>query len=213
LAVIVNDRDIIIERMELGSWATNAYSVVCPRTGDSALIDAPPTVWTLVKKLKDTNLKYILLPHSHIDHIAGLQAIRKRVPTPLAVHAADNQNWLPFPPEILLQDGDVVRVGHINMKAIFTPGHTPGSMCFLLGKYLLSGDTLFPGGPGRTVGPAEFKQIVKSIAEKIIVLPDDTAVFPGHGGATVLKKEKEEFAVFASRHHPDLSGDIVWLTS
>ncbi len=213
MAIIVNDRDIRIERMELGSWATNAYTVVCPQTGESALIDAPPEAWTIVKKLKDTNLKYILLTHSHIDHIAGLTALRKRVPAPLAVHAADNQEWLPFPPEILLKDGDVVQVGRIRIEALYTPGHTPGSMCFRMGKYLLSGDTLFPGGPGRTVGPAEFKLIIKSITEKILVLPDDTAVFPGHGDATVLRKEKEEFAVFASRPHSDLSGDVVWLTA
>jgi hydroxyacylglutathione hydrolase len=213
LAAIVNDRDIRIERMELGSWATNAYTVVCPQTGESALIDAPPEAWTIVKKLKDTNLKYILLTHSHIDHIAGLTALRKRVPAPLAVHAADNQEWLPFPPDILLKDGDVVQVGRIRIEALYTPGHTPGSMCFRMGKYLLSGDTLFPGGPGRTVGPAEFKLIIKSITEKILVLPDDTAVFPGHGDATVLRKEKEEFAVFASRPHSGLSGDVVWLTA
>jgi hydroxyacylglutathione hydrolase len=213
LAVVVNDPDIRIERMELGSWATNAYGVVCPQTGDSILIDAPPTAWTFIKKFKDTSLRYILLTHSHIDHVAGLQAIRKRVPAPLAVHPADNQSWLPFPPEILLKDGDVIQIGQILIKVIFTPGHTPGSVCFLIDKYLISGDTLFPGGPGRTVGPAEFKRIIKSITEKILVLPDETVVFPGHGEATVLKKEKDEFAVFASRPHPDLNGDVVWLTS
>jgi len=95
---------------------------------------------------------------------------------------------------------------------LHTPGHTPGSLCFRVGRYLISGDTIFPGGPGRTSSPDDFKQIIKSITEKIFVLPDDTQIYPGHGNSTVLKNEKEEFAVFASRpHEPNLCGEVLWL--
>jgi len=95
---------------------------------------------------------------------------------------------------------------------LHTPGHTPGSLCFRVGRYLISGDTIFPGGPGRTSSPDDFKQIVKSITEKIFVLPDDTQIYPGHGNSTVLKNEKEEFAVFTSRpHEPNLCGEVLWL--
>ena len=76
---------------------------------------------------------------------------------------------------------------------------TPGSLCFKTGRYLISGDTIFPGGPGATRSPTALRQIIKSITEKIFVLPDDTQIYPGHGDATVLKKEKDEFAVFSSR--------------
>jgi glyoxylase-like metal-dependent hydrolase (beta-lactamase superfamily II) len=87
-------------------------------------------------------------------------------------------------------------------------------VCFKVGRYLLAGDTIFPGGPGKTRSPADLKQIIKTITEKIFVLPDDTLVYPGHGESTILKKEKLEFAVFQSRpHDPNLCGDVVWLSS
>jgi len=210
--VIIDNRDIRIERLELGSWATNAYTVVCPRTGKSALIDVPAGATTIVKNLKGTDLQIMLLTHNHIDHIGGLKATRNRVFAPLAVHTADNQKWLPFLPEILLKDGDVIQVGDVTIEAIHTPGHTPGSMCFKVGGVLLAGDTIFPGGPGRTVSPDDFRQIVKSITEKIQVLPDETKVYPGHGDSTILKKEKEELAIFSSRlHDSSLCGDVTWL--
>jgi glyoxylase-like metal-dependent hydrolase (beta-lactamase superfamily II) len=117
------------------------------------------------------------------------------------------------PPEIQLNDGDIVSFGNIKLEVLHTPGHTPGSLCFKTGKYLLSGDTIFPGGPGKTWSPADLQQLIKSITSKIFVLDDDTQVYPGHGDAAVLKKEKDEFAVFSTRpHHPDLCGDVLWLS-
>jgi glyoxylase-like metal-dependent hydrolase (beta-lactamase superfamily II) len=83
-----------------------------------------------------------------------------------------------------------------------------------VGKYLIAGDTIFPHGPGHTISPAGFHQIVKSLTEKVFVLPDGTLVFPGHGDGTVLGKEKEEFRLFSSHtHSPDLCGDVLWLES
>jgi len=83
----------------------------------------------------------------------------------------------------------------------------------LTGRYLISGDTIFPGGPGKTGTSADFKQIVKSIETRLFVLPDDTEVYPGHGDATVLGNEKKAFATFASKpHHPNLCGDVLWLS-
>jgi glyoxylase-like metal-dependent hydrolase (beta-lactamase superfamily II) len=79
---------------------------------------------------------------------------------------------------------------------------------------LLAGDTIFPGGPGKTGSPASFQQIVRSITEKIFALDEDTQVYPGHGGPTLLKKEKGEFTAFSSRQHkPDLCGDVLWLSA
>jgi glyoxylase-like metal-dependent hydrolase (beta-lactamase superfamily II) len=92
-----------------------------------------------------------------------------------------------------------------------TPGHTPGSLCFYTEGYLISGDTLFPDGPGKTGSPADFSQIVQSLKDKIFVLPDDTQVFAGHGDDTVLGKEKQAFEAFSARpHDPDLCGDVLW---
>ncbi|MFC1995131.1 MBL fold metallo-hydrolase [Chloroflexota bacterium] len=210
---MVKDDDIQIERLELGPFGTNAYIIICQKTRDSVLIDAPADASTIMDKLEGTNPKYILLTHNHMDHIGALSKLLSRLKVPLAAHALDAER-LPVPPKILLNDGDVVSFGNIMLEVLHTPGHTPGSLCFKLGKYLMSGDTIFSSGPGKTGSPADFQQIVQSITERIFPLPDDTQIYPGHGAATVLKKEKDEFAVFSSRPHgSNLCGDVLWLSS
>ncbi len=213
MAVVVSDNRIQIERLELGPWGTNAYVIICRQTGDSVLVDAPADASTIMKRLQDTNPKHILLTHNHMDHIGALSELRSRLKVPLAAHVADTAG-LPSPPQMLLDDGDVVSFGEVKAEVLHTPGHTRGSLCFKIGKYLVSGDTIFPGGPGKTTSPADLRQIIKSITDKILVLPDDTEIYPGHGDPTILKKEKNEFAVFSSRpHDPNLCGDVLWLPS
>jgi len=213
MVVVAKDADIQIERLELSPFGTNAYIAICQKTRDSVLIDAPAESNTIMDSLKNTNPKYILLTHNHMDHIGALAELQARLKVPLAAHALDTRN-LPSPPEILLSDSDTVSFGNLKFEVFHTPGHTPGGLCFKVGRYLISGDTIFPGGAGKTWSPADFKQIVKSITEKIFVLPDDTQIYPGHGDSTVLRKEKDEFAVFSSRpHNPDLYGDVLWLSS
>ncbi len=198
MTIVAEDDAIQIERLELGPFGTNAYIAICQATRDSVLIDAPAESNIIMDSLKNSGA------------LAELQA---RLKVPLAAHALDTRN-LPSPPEILLSDRDTVSFGNIKFEVFHTPGHTPGSLCFKVGRYLISGDTIFPGGAGKTWSPADFKQIVKSITEKIFVLPDDTQIYPGHGDSTVLPKEKNEFAVFSSRpHNPDLYGDVLWLSS
>jgi len=213
MVVVAKDAAIQIERLELCPFGTNAYIVICRKMRDSVLIDAPAEANIIMDRLKGTNPKYILLTHSHMDHIGALAELQAGLKVPLAAHALDARN-LPSPPEMLLNDGDTVSFGNLKFEVLHTPGHTPGSLCFKVGCYLISGDTIFPAGPGKTRSPADFKQIVKSITERIFVLPDDTQIYPGHGDSTVLRKEKNEFAVFSSRpHNPDLYGDVLWLSS
>jgi len=213
VVVVVKDYNIQIDRLELGPFGTNAYIVICQKTQDSVLIDAPAEEGIIMDRLKDTNPKYILLTHNHMDHLLALAALHSKLKVPLAAHALDAGN-LPSPPEMLLTDGDTIPLGNLKLEVLHTPGHTPGSLCFKVGRYLISGDTIFPGGPGKTGSPAAFKQIIKSITEKILVLPDNTPIYPGHGQSTVVKKEKEEFDVFSARSHsPNLCGEILWLSS
>ena len=213
MKIVAEDNAIQIERLELGSFGTNAYIVICQKTRDSVLIDAPAESGAIIDRLKSTRPKYILLTHNHMDHIGALAELRTRLKVPLAAHALDARN-LSSPPEILLNDSDTVSFGYLKFEVLHTPGHTLGSLCFRVGCYLLSGDTIFPGGPGKTTSPTDFKQIIKSITGKIFVLPDDTQIYPGHGDSTVLKKAKDEFTVFSSRpHNPDLCGDVLWLSS
>ena len=210
---MAKDDNIQIERLELGPFGTNAYIIICPKTRDSMLIDAPAEASTIMKKLEGTNPKYILLTHNHLDHIGALSELRSKLKVSLAAHTLDTGN-LPSPPEILLSDGDMISLGSLKFEVFHTPGHTPGSLCFKVGRYLLAGDTIFPGGPGKTWSPDDFRQIIKSITEKIFVLPDDTQIYPGHGDSTVVKKAKEAFVAFSSRSHdPNLCGDVLWLSS
>jgi hydroxyacylglutathione hydrolase len=211
--LVADSAVLSIERYELGSWATNSYHVVCRETGKSVLVDVPPGALTLIKELKGRVPDYILLTHSHIDHITGLKAFKARVNVPVAVHK-DDEKWMDVPADIYLKGGDEVQFGKQKIDVMHTPGHTPGSLCFRLGDYLISGDTIFPGGPGKTWSKEDFQQIIESIKTKIIVLPDETQIYPGHGAGTVLKKEKDEFAVFSSRpHDPNLHGDVTWLNT
>jgi len=213
MVTVVKDNDIQIERLELGPFGTNAYVIICRQTGDSVLIDAPAEASTIMESLKGTKPRYILLTHNHMDHIGALSELRSKLGVPIAAHAAD-ANSLPSLPEMLLNDGDTIPFGNIKLEVLHTPGHTLGSLCFRVGRYLISGDTIFPGGSGKTRSPDNFRQIIKSITDKILVLPDDTQIYPGHGEATILNKEKDEFAVFSSRPHaPNLCGDVLWLSS
>jgi len=213
MTVMVEDDSIKIEKLPLGPFGTNAYIVVCQKTKDSVLIDTPAEANTILERLKGTNPRYILLTHNHMDHLGALSELHSSLKVPLAVHASDSGN-LPSRPEMLLNDGDTIPVGELKVEVIHTPGHTPGSLCFKVDRYLISGDTIFTGGPGKSWSPDALKQIIDSITRKIFMLPDDTQIHPGHGDSTVLKKEKDEFAVFSSRpHDPELYGDIVWLKS
>jgi hydroxyacylglutathione hydrolase len=100
------------------------------------------------------------------------------------------------------------------VRVIHTPGHTPGSICLLVGGALLTGDTLFPGGPGRTRDPQALAQLIDSITTRLHVLPPETLVLPGHGDTTTIGVSREEYAVFASKsHQADLAGDVLWLES
>ncbi|MFC1994729.1 MBL fold metallo-hydrolase [Chloroflexota bacterium] len=213
MTIVAEDNDIQIEKLELGPFGTNAYVIVCQATADSVVVDAPAEAARIAKRLKGTNPKYILMTHSHVDHVGALSALKAELKVPLAAHPLDARN-LPLPPDTLLNHGDIVSFGRIELKVLHTPGHTPGSLCFLTGRYLVSGDTIFPGGPGKTGSPADFTQIIESITKKILVLPDHTQVHAGHGDSTVLEKEKKEFAIFSSRpHDPHLCGDVLWLSS
>jgi len=210
---MVQDSDVRIIKMELGPFGTNAYIIVCQATGDSIVVDAPGDADKVLKQLAGTNPKYIVLTHTHIDHIGALEELKTMLKVPVALHPEDAVR-LSLRPDMELKDGDIIEVGKLKLKVLHTPGHTPGSLSFLVGKYLISGDTIFPGGPGKTGTPADFKQIVKSVETRLFVLPDDTQVYPGHGEATVLGEEKKAFAIFASKpHDPNLCGDVLWLSS
>ena len=214
MAIVAEDKVVRIEKLDPGGdqWA-NAYLLTCRQTGESVLVDAPGQLEKMLPQVAGKGVKYILMTHNHSDHIGALAGLKAELKVPVAGNEADAAKY-PVPLDINLNDGDTLCFGKLEIKVLHTPGHTRGSLCFLVGKYLVDGDTLFPHGPGYTISPAGLRQIVKSLTEKVFVLPDETLVFPGHGDGTVLGKEKEEFRVFSSRpHSPDLCGDVLWLES
>jgi hydroxyacylglutathione hydrolase len=210
--LIAKDNILQIEKYVLGPYETNAYTVTCLKTRESAVVDAPAEASTIIDSLKDTKPKYLFLTHDHYDHTGVIASLRARLKVPLATHELSSYQ-LKTPPDILLGDGETITLGELKIKALFTPGHTPGGLSFLVNRYLFAGDTLFPGGPGHTETPEDFLQIMASITQKIYTLPDDTLILPGHGDGTTVKKSKEEYAAFASKPHGPLYGDVAWLTS
>ena len=213
MAIEVKNETIQIERYELGPFGTNSYIMTCLKTGDSVVVDAPGDAPKMLGQLQQTNPKYILMTHNHMDHTGALAELKSALDVPIAAHPADADR-MPLAPDMLLGDGDGVTFGNLRLAVMHTPGHTPGSLCFYTEGYLISGDTLFPDGPGKTGTPTDFRQIVDSLQSKIFVLPDDTQVFPGHGNQTVLGKEKHAFEAFSARpHNPNLCGDVLWSKS
>jgi hydroxyacylglutathione hydrolase len=211
MTVVEKDEILRIERIETAPFGTNAYIVVCEATGESVLIDAPGEADKILDRFEGTNPICLLITHRHMDHTGALQRLKDELNIPVAANLADAYS-LPVEAEMLLEDGNIVSFGKVTLDVLHTPGHTPGSICFITGNILLAGDTIFPGGPGKTSTPDDFRQIIQSLEQKIFVLPDDVKIYPGHGEPTTLKKAKEEFAVFSAKSHdPSLCGDVLWL--
>ena len=208
---IFYDKKIRIFKTSCGPYDNNAYLIVSPDTNEGIIIDAPMEPEVLLQEALNIDVKYILITHRHQDHLAGLSTIREKTGALIGVHGEDAEA-LPMEADFLLKDQDNIVVGNINMTVMHTPGHTPGSVCYLVEDNIFSGDTLFPGGPGHSSSAGKLSQTIKSITEKLFVLPDSLSLLPGHGKEGVLGVSKEEYKLFASRPHPeDLSGDVLWL--
>lgn len=206
------DSNITIHKIKCGPYDNNAYLLVCPQTNESIVIDTPKDPGPLISAAKETAVKAILITHNHFDHIEGFEEVASALGSPTAIGEQD-ASALPTTPSFVLKDGDEVKAGTITLKALFTPGHTAGSTCLLVGNSLFTGDTLFPGGPGKTRAPENLQQIIASITAKLLTLGDDVNIYPGHGDDGDLKSSREEYAAFAAKDHPsDLCGDVLWLS-
>jgi len=211
MAIQYEDDRVRIQKVVASPYDNNAYIVNCKATNELIIIDSPRWINKVLAETSIDHLKATLITHGHFDHIEGSTNLRGYTNAPFGIHP-DDATHLPWPPDFLLIDRTLFELGHLSLKVLHTPGHTPGGICLLLGKHLFSGDTLFPGGPGRTSSPDSFREIIRNIETKLITLPDDTIVYPGHGDNTTISIAKKEFAIFMSKVHRDtLCGNVRWL--
>lgn len=207
------DERIVIFKFVCGPLDNNAYLVVCPTTNESIVIDTPEGADALVEAARATRVRAVLITHNHSDHLAGFDAVVGAVGAPVAIGEAD-AHALPRPAGFFLTDGRRIQAGTLSLQAIATPGHTPGSTCLLAGKHLFTGDTLFPGGPGRTSTPDALRRVINSITGALFTLDDATVFYPGHGADGDLGSARRDYRVFASKGHPPgLCGDVEWLAT
>ena len=179
-----------LKRLEVGSFENNCYVLICPRTQEGMIIDPAAQGEKILRAVQGARVKYILITHGHMDHIGALEEVQERTRAAVGIHEEDARA-LRRNPDFFLQDGQNLTVGSLSLKVLHTPGHSPGGVCFLTGKILFSGDTIFPNGPGNTAIPrSDYQEILRSIHSKIFVLPDDTIIYPGHGLETTVGREK-----------------------
>lgn len=207
------DGEVRIVKVNMGPFNNNGYIVSCPDTNEGILIDPPAEPELLLNEVGDVSIKAILITHNHQDHLLGFDEITGSLDAPVGITTAD-KGPLPKAPDVELTDGQVIPFGNQELRVLVTPGHTDGASCFLVGKHLFSGDTLFPGGPGKTRSPEALATILENVRAKLLTLPDDVLVYPGHGDDTTIVEARRREAVYASKEHPaDQFGDIDWLES
>ena len=197
----------------IGSYGNNAYILSGPNRGAVTLIDAPEGAEAILEAVGRRKIERIVVTHSHSDHWAGFDVLRAATEAP--VYAGAEETNLEESRRIRgLAHGDTLDVGGATARVLHTPGHTPGSICLHFGGAVLTGDTLFPGGPGRTRDHATLLEEIESIKAQLLTMQPDTLVLPGHGGTSTIEQSAEEYAVFASkRHSDDLHGDVLWCES
>lgn len=203
----------LIETLIVGPLAVNCYLVACPETREAVLIDPAAPEPEIANRLARHQLRvrWLINTHGHADHTAGNDYWAAQTGAAVVIHAADWKFFSTpamqalaqaegFPPltraDRLVQDGDRLPCGRLTLTILHTPGHTPGSICLYLPGHLFTGDTLFVESAGRTDLPGgSLERLIASLQEKILPLPDDTIIWPGHDYGTTptstLGREKE----------------------
>ncbi len=196
-------------------FGNNIHVIIDRETGEAAFIDAPGDATANLEAAASAGVRpaKILLTHSHGDHTSAIDGLKDALGCEL--YASPKEPWLKAGQiDVEVSDGDEIMVGNLPLRVIAVPGHTPGSVTFLHGKHAFVGDTVFPGGPGRSASNTALQEEIGSITNRLYSLPDDTVAYPGHGGRTTIGESRAEYAVFAARDHdPDLHGDVTWLES
>ncbi|HZK33251.1 MAG TPA: MBL fold metallo-hydrolase [Tissierellaceae bacterium] len=196
-----------IIRVTAGVYGVNCY-IVYDNTKEGIVVDPGGDADEILEiiKEKEINIKYIVLTHGHGDHIGGLVELKNTLKVPIMIHGEDrtmladgSKNLSPtmamgrveVEPDILLKDGDIIKMGNQEILVIHTPGHTKGGIALKVQDNIITGDTLFTGSIGRTdLLGGDYSQLIESIKEKLFIYPDETKVYPGHGPSSTIGREK-----------------------
>lgn len=199
---------LTITKVSVGPMDNNAYLLVCRATGEGLLIDAandPERLSDLVGHGPDRpTLRTIVTTHQHADHWQALGAVAGANGADTVAHPADAEP-LPVPADVYVEHGDTVRVGEVELEIIHLRGHTPGSIALLYRDphghpHLFTGDSLFPGGVGKTPSPEDFTSLLNDVEERIFgQLPDETWFYPGHGDDSTLGAERPKLGQWRER--------------
>ena len=195
------DGRLEIHRLVVGPYANNVFVLRCRDTGESVLIDAANEHDKLLDLCRRLDVRRVLETHGHHDHIGAVPAMRE-AGYEVAVTSQDAPMLKDVGYDVFLDDAEVIDVGKLRLHAIHNPGHTPGSISFLVegAPILFSDDTLFPGGPGATKFPGgDFDEIIRSIDDKLFSLPRETIVMPGHGVDTTIGNERPHLREWIAR--------------
>jgi glyoxylase-like metal-dependent hydrolase (beta-lactamase superfamily II) len=203
----------MIITLVVGFLYTNCYLVICDRTQEALIIDPGFAQHESARVLNEigrynARVKYVIDTHGHADHVSGNMKIRESTKAQIAIHYEDaeiltdpRRNLSEIlgvrvnspPPDRMLREGDKIKVGSLKFEVIHTPGHTPGSISLYSKSenIVFTGDTLFAGSIGRTDLPgASLRNLISSIKSKLLIMPDETVVYPGHGEATTIGRER-----------------------
>ena len=198
---------MIVEKLVVGPFASNCYIVGSQSNKEGMIIDPGDEAKQILKRVKDLELdiKFIVLTHGHIDHTGALKEVKEATGAEVVIHGDDAKSLknqlvaiafgLSYPtpprPNRLLKGGESLDVGGMHFEVLHTPGHTSGGICLLGEGVVFSGDTLFNYGIGRTDLPGgSSSQLMNSIQTKLMTLPDNTVVYPGHGPDTTIGAER-----------------------
>jgi hydroxyacylglutathione hydrolase len=178
-----------------GDKEVNCFMVSCQGSKEAVVIDPVEPAQKVLDQLAGHTVRWVIATHGHAGHVAGKAAIHEATGGTTGLHVADAKMFLRSA-ERYLVEGDELEFGEFKVAVIHTPGHTPGSLCFLVGNHLFTGDTLLAGGIGHQKPETDLRQQMVSIVGKLTRLPLTTAIYPGHGPVTSMENELRTSPVF-----------------